>query len=148
MSITIPATPKLAEAPKLQPHELEMERKKALLAKVKTIRERLAANRGMVDGMKPNKVYVWVNINDNRQIHFQGLGYEVCRDQEVKSHWKQEDGTHKRGDLILYECDKDLHEAIEYDSQIRAVESIEGAKQEFKETAARAGVPTFIPGQR
>lgn len=131
----------------LEPHEKELLRKQELLKKVHIIRERLAQNRGMVDGMNPNKAYVWVNISDNRQIEYQSTGYELCKDPNIKSKWKQSDNTHKRGDAILYEIDKDLHEALDLDAQLRAVEAVEGAREGFKAVAAQFGVPTYTPGK-
>lgn len=131
----------------LEPHEKEILRKQELLKKVRIIRERLAQNRGMVEGMNPSKAYVWVNISDNRQIEYQSTGYELCRDPNIKSKWKQVDNTHKRGDAILYEIDKDLHEALDLDAQLRAVEAVQGAREGFKATAAQHGVPTYEPGK-
>lgn len=144
-SVNQPKLPVVAEAVKLSPHEEELRRKEALLGKVKLIRERLAQNQGWVEGMKPDKVYVWVHMSDNRQIHFQSMGYELCKDPAVQSKWKRADGTHTRGDVILYECDKDLHEAISMEAELRAVEAVEGAKEGFRSVAARAGVPVFEP---
>lgn len=131
----------------LEPHEKEMLRKQELLKKVRIVRERLAQNRGMVDGMNPSKAYVWVNISDNRQIEYQSTGYELCRDPNIKSKWKQADNTHKRGDAILYEIDKDLHEALDMDAQLRAVEGVEGAREGFKAVAFQNGVPIYEPGK-
>jgi hypothetical protein len=135
-------------APPPSPEQLEMKRKQALLAKVRTLREKLHTNIGDVEGKDPAKHYVWVNINDNRQITFQSLGYEVCRDPNIKSPWKKSDGTYVRGDLILYQIDKDLHEALELDSQLRALESVDGASEGFKAVAEREGVPVYEPGKR
>lgn len=132
----------------LEPHEKEMARKGALLAKVKTLREKLAFNAGMVEGMDPSKVYVWVHQSDNRQIHYQSLGYELCKDTNVKSSWKQLDNTHKRGDLVLYQIDKDLDEAIHLEAQLRGIEGIEGAKEGFKAVAQRENVPIYEPGKK
>jgi hypothetical protein len=138
----------LAQATELDPHEKEMLRKATLLSKVRMVREFLASNQGMVEGMKPDKIYVWVHISDNRQIHYQSMGYELCTDPEIKSKWKRSDGTHKRGDVILYQIDKDLHEAIDMEAQLRAIEAVEGAREGFKAFAERQGVPVYEPGKK
>ena len=143
-----PPVAQLAEEIKLEPHEIEQRKKAALLAKVRMMRETLAANQGMVGNMKPGKVYVWVHHSDNRQIHFQSMGYELCKDPDIKSNWRRTDGTHVRGDVVLYQIDKDLHEAIDLDSQLRAIEAIEGAKEGFKVVADRLGFPVYEPGKQ
>ncbi len=147
-SATPQSKPTVVASVQEDPHEKELRRKAELLSKVRMIRETLASNQGMVDGMKPNKVYVWVHISDNRQIHYQSMGYELCVDPEIKSKWRRADFTHKRGDVILYQIDRDLHEAIEMEAQLRAVEAVEGAKEGFKAFAERQGVPVYEPGKR
>lgn len=129
----------------LSPEEAALQHKMQLLANVKVIRERMATVHGEVRGKKDNKVYVWVNIDDNRQIHYQTYGYELCKDEQVQTNWKRPDGTHRRGDLILYHIDKDLYEAITMDGELRAVEAVEGYSTAFKSTAEVNGVPVYVP---
>ena len=136
-----------AEVPdKPLPHELEMQRKKELLARVRERRARLLVNKGRVEGGDPKKVYVWINQRDERRTYFEGLGYTLCKDPHVKTQWGREDGTHHRGDLILYEIDRDTHEALKLDSQIRAVEQMASSRESFREFAAGSGIKTFSPG--
>lgn len=116
-----------------------LERKKALLAKVKVARERLLFA-GEVNNPNPNKVYIWVNTSSDRQVTFQGMGYTICKDPNITTRWRQEDGTHRRGDLILYEIDRDLDEAIKLDGEMRAVEN-QDAEQLFLDFARQNRVP-------
>lgn len=141
-----PPSPPQVEA-KLEPHEIELKKKQELLAKVRIVRERLIANRGQIQGHNKSKEYVWVNVADSRQVHFQALGYTKCTDLNIQSPWKREDNSHQRGDLVLYEIDKDLHEAIQLDAELRAVEASEGAREGFKALAQREGVPIYEPGK-
>lgn len=123
-----------------QPHEIEMEKKLALLQKVRVNRE-ASRNMRKVTGGNPAKQYVWINIHEQRQQYFQGLGYVMCKDPSVQTSWKRADSTHQCGDLILYEIDKDLHEAYKLDSALRGVESMEGSQEEFLAFAERNRVP-------
>lgn len=123
--------------------ESPTEKKRRLLAKVRMLRDaQLTA--GAVNG-KPHKVYCWVNIREERQLFFQSLGWELCKDPEVKTSWRQPDGTHKRADVILYHIDRDLYEAFEADKELRGMEALEGAEKSFETNAARNGAPTFRP---
>lgn len=123
----------------------EKERRLALLKRVRTLRESILTNRGEVKGKKPNKDYVWVNTRADRRTYFEGLGYQVCRDPDIQTRWKKEDGTHQRGDLILYECDRELREAIRLDAEMRSLEAIEGPQQSFEAFAERSAVPLHHP---
>lgn len=138
----------------LQAHELELEKKKSLLAKVKTLRESWVLSRGRIDQRDPSKEYVWVNKDEERITWYEGREFSVTRSKVErtpegtlrvvsgpKTQWVKEDGTHKRGDLILMEIDKDLKEALDTDSDLQAVEALEGSKQGFEAFATREGVP-------
>jgi hypothetical protein len=103
-------------------------------------------NKGEVKDGNPNKVYIWVNQKEDRRTFFEGLGYQLCTDPNVKTRWRKEDGTHRRGDLILYEIDRELHEIMQLDSQIRAVEQMASSKDSFLEFATGANVRVFQPG--
>lgn len=127
------------------PHEVELARKKALLAKVRINRERAVLNRGEVHG-RPDKVYVWVNIDPHRQALYISMGYEKVVDDpknpRVKTMWgPRQDGTHQRADVILYQIDKELHEVINLDNQIQAIEALEGSRSTFKDFAEGRGIP-------
>ena len=127
------------------PHESEAARRAALLARVRQTRAKLIFNRGEINGNKPNKEYSWVNRAEERIVFYKAMGYEICRDPDIKSAWRQEDGTHIRGDVILMEVDKEWHEALRLDEQDRAVSALEGKTDEFERDMARVGVPTFKP---
>lgn len=131
-----------------EPHEIELQRKIELLQKVRGIRDRAIMYRGLVQNMDPNKVYVWVNMHESRQTWFQSLGYVLCIDPTVTTQWKKEDGTHRRGDLILYECPRDLYEALKLDSQLRGIEALESSKEIFKSFAEQSNIPLYSPEER
>lgn len=138
----------------LQPHEIELQRKRALLAKVRTMREGWITNKGKIDSKDPKKEYVWVNMHEERRSWYEGMEYivvkskvETTADGKIKvlagpvTQWVRADGTHRRGDLILYEIDRELKEALEIDGDLRAVEQMESAKEGFKAFAERENVP-------
>lgn len=144
MAAQILASEKAASArPPLTSDELEQiefKKKVDLLRQVRLTREKLRTA-GMVQGMDPGKVPIWVANDDTTQVQFQGLGYEICRDPNVQSPWKKEDGTHRRGDVILYQVDKDIYEALRTDSAIRAIEALESPEDQFLDFAENRGVP-------
>lgn len=129
--------------------ELEQQRKMELLRKVRTLRERAILDRGQISGGKPDKDYIWVCTDERSQAEFQGLDYKVCTDPSVKSKYRQEDGTHRRGDLILYEVDKELREAYHFDSAFRSIEQLEASFKAvtFRQFAEGAGVPVRLKEQ-
>jgi hypothetical protein len=127
------------------PHQEELDRKRRLLAKIKTIRDAVLVNRGEVRG-EETKLYRWVNLKAERQLWFQTVGWtKVGAQDPVETLYKQDDGTHVRGDLILYQIDKEFGEALHLFDVVRGVEMVEGAKESFEATAEREGVPTFRP---
>lgn len=140
-----PATPSEAALDVRTPEERQAAHRLELLARVKTLRENTNMRRGSITNPKQNKIYVWVNINDNRQIEFQGMGYSLCKDPDIKTRWRTASGTHQRGDLLLYEIDKDLHEAIQVDNELRALEGIEAPKDAFQQTVQRHGGVPYEP---
>lgn len=129
------AAPPLVESPE--------ERKRKLLAKVRIRREAMQTS-GKVEG-DPNKVYCWVNIRDERQTFFQAMGWTLVKDPNVRTNWRQADGTHKRADLILYEIPREEYEAISAERELRSIEALEGAEKSFETSAAHNGAPTFRP---
>jgi hypothetical protein len=154
------------EAP-LEIHEEELRRKVELLREVREVRGQILLNpAGELRNTDPSRVYVWVNASPQRQVIFKSLRYrptvttvvkKVAKDKDgnatrrwdekvgVDSDWLCEDGFHRRGDLILYDVDKDWHDAIKKDDQIRALELTEGAEKEFEAFAERLGVPVYKP---
>lgn len=130
----------------MQPHELEQARKMALLAKVKTVRDAILVNRGAIRGPDTME-YRWVNQKDERQLSFQSLGWKkvTAEDTEVETQYRQPDGTHVRGDLVLYQIDKEFAEALHLYDVLKGTEMIEGHKSAFRTAANRVGAPTFEP---
>lgn len=131
--------------PPVDQARLAMEHKKGLLEKVKLLRER-NMNRGAdLTNCNPAKVYMWVNIKEDRQHFFQAWGYTLVRGDTPTSPYKQPDGTHKRADVILYEIDREMYEAIQADNQLRGIEGIEGHKQAAIGAMNRMGVREYEP---
>jgi hypothetical protein len=128
------------------PHVLELERKKALLARVKTLRESNFRQKGAILEGNPSKEYMWVNTKEDRRVSFEAEGWVLCKDPAVKTRWLQADGTHKRADLILYEIDKELFEGLMAYNQIKGIERVEGVDEMFLDAVGPLGVPTYKPG--
>lgn len=122
------------------PHEIELDRKRDLLKRVRLARGRVTSGEIEVTGKKPHMHYSWVNVHPDRVMHFETLGYEVCRDPDVVSRFKQEDNSHRRFDLVLMQCTKEWYEALESEAEIRAIEGIESPKQEFRGFAEQNNV--------
>jgi hypothetical protein len=126
-------------------HELELDRKKALLAKVKVLREGAMFNKGAVLEGNPAKQYCWVNCKDDRRVTYEAMGWEVVKDPAVKTRWRQEDGTHRRADLILYSIDKEMFEAMMAYNSLRGIEAVEGSEEMFLAALDRDKVPAYKP---
>lgn len=116
----------------------------AKLRKVRLLREKLVLTRGEVKGGDPAKQYCWVNLHESRRTYYEGMGWVLCKDPKVQSQWKREDGTHQRGDLILYEISRDMKEVIDLDGELRAVEALQSSKDEFLGFAATNRVPAQL----
>jgi len=129
------------------PHITELKRKKALLEKVRTLREGALFNKGAVEG-DPNKQYCWVNTKEDRRVSYEAAGWVITKDPNVKTRWRQEDGTHKRADLILYEMDKELYEATVAYNSLRGIEAVEGSEDMFLAALDRDKVPVYRPHQK
>lgn len=127
------------------PHKLEMQAKEDLLRKARVVRDKLANRGSELTGQNPAKAYRWVNVREDRQTYFQALGWEVCRDPEVKSPFLQADGSHRRADVILYEMSKDFADALDADSALRGIEGIEGHQGAFINTLHAEGVKEYRP---
>ncbi len=127
--------------PKSQVHLQEKANFEDLLKKARTLRERMSHAQGEVKGGRQDRAYIWINRNDSRIQYFEGLGYTICRDPNVRTKWKKEDGEHRWGDVILMEVDKDFKEALEVDSDAKSVEALTGSRQEFIEFAIQNRIP-------
>ena len=127
----------------LDPVALERKRKEELLSKVRTRLDLGAVNKSKVTEGDPNMSYIWVNKNEDRQITFQGLGYSVCKDPKVMTSFKRPDGTHTRGDLILYEIPKEEREALENLAAVNAIEGLDSPKEMFQNFAEANNVPVM-----
>lgn len=125
--------------------EIERERKRDLLKKIRVNRDKMIQNRGAVTEGNPAMEYVWVNREATRQNHYRSQGYRVCKDSSVETAWKCADGTHVRGDLILYEIEKETYELLHIDEQMRAVELVEGVQPEFEDRLLERGIPAYHP---
>lgn len=120
-----------------------MARKRELLRKVQVLRSGLT-NQGEVRNQNPAYTYCWV-FNDRQVIdQYAGYTYEVvtlANDPDVDTAFKKEDGRHVRGDSILMRVDKDMAEALNADRDLRALDRIDGAREEFATWGAGIGVP-------
>ena len=128
------------------PHELELDRKRVLLQKVRALREGNLFNKGAILEGDPQKEYCWVNTKDDRRVSFEAMGWTlVCGDPKVKTRWLQGDGTHKRADLILYCIDKEMFEAMMAYNSLRGIEAVEGSEDMFLSALDRDKVPAYKP---
>lgn len=114
------------------PHITELERKKTLLAKVKTLRDNATFMQGAIIEGNPGKEYCWVNTREDRRVSYEAMGWVLCKDPLVKTRWQQADGTHKRADLILYEIDKEMAEAIQAYNTIKGMNPVEDSENLFE----------------
>lgn len=111
-----------------------------LLSQARVVREKLSFSRGEVKG-DPSKHYSWIHNSESRINFYEGLGYQIVKDPEVKTNWLKEDGTHRWGDSILMCVDKDFKQALDMDTEISSVESLEGSRESFLAFAKSRGVP-------
>ena len=77
---------------------------------------------------------------------YERLGYEVVRaasGKNVESKWKRQDGTHKRGDTILMQIDREEAEVLETLAAMNAIDQVSSAKSQFSEFANNSGIPMF-----
>lgn len=126
-------------------HIIEQQKKTALLAKARVVREKMASRHSDITGLKPSKQYCWVNLKEDRQVYYQGLGWTLCVDPDLKSPFKQPDNTIRRADTILYEIDMDFYEALCINNVLMGIEGIESAESGFRDELRRDKIPTFKP---
>lgn len=133
--------------------EAENAKMEALRRKVSTLRTEALFNRRALASPKPDKSYVWVNIKEERQIFFQAMGWQICKDPDVGSRfWNETHKAHVCADVILYEMDRDLAEAFEADAVVRGYDNA-GRNTEANFNAAvrkvsrqyDVNIPTFKP---
>ena len=118
------------------------------LSSIKLLRTRAILNAGLVTGGDPKKQFSWVNNSQDRIKYYEGLEYRVSKDAGIKEahpDWVKEDGTIRRGDLILMEVERDIYEGIKYSELLDAAENRDQAERIFLNYAERNGVPTFQP---
>jgi hypothetical protein len=72
-------------------------------------------------------------------------GHTLKHISGVNSPYLQNDGMHRRADVILYEIDRDLYEALYAADVMRGIENIEAASESFQLSLMRDGVKTFKP---
>lgn len=145
----------------LEPHEIESRKKEDLLKRVRTIFENRLFHLGKVENMDSAKAYCWVNQHDEQLMQYQGMGWVISKSKlklvdgkvqrEVggrvmvesgpRTNWVREDGTHRRGDLILHEIDREMKEALDSYGEQKAVEQLEGSKDRFRAFAERERLP-------
>jgi hypothetical protein len=116
--------------------------------KIRVFREQNLFNRAAVTG-EASKQYIWVNRREERRTWYEGMGFAVVKaTSPPRVHASVPpgpDGTYLRGDLILYECDKEFYDAMALDNALRGFESINAATDQFINNIAREGVPAFKP---
>lgn len=133
--------------------DLETQRKIELLKRVKQMRGNVheAMSGNIIEG-SPAKFYCWVYNHPDRVATYEGMNYEVVKKaHKVKTKWEKEDGTHRHGDRILMQCDKEWAEALEASNAAEALEADRrnpaGFTVELQQWAARNRVPIGISGQ-
>ncbi len=128
------------------PRQVEMQRKRDLLARVRVLREGNLNVSNLLRNQSPDFNYVWVFNHPDRVAHFEGMAAELVKNQDpVESRFKKDDGTHVRGDTILMRMHKDLADAYNAEREIRADEAISGHKQNMTDWAEMNGVPVMKP---
>ncbi len=130
----------------LSADDAEKLKRARLLAKVQVLRETpRTINDVKVDG-SPEHQYCWVYDHPQMIAEYERLGYDVVRSangKEVKSKWRRQDGTHKRGDTILMFIGKEDAEALEIFSAMSAIEQVSSAKSQFMNFAEGSQIPIF-----
>jgi hypothetical protein len=139
---------KPAAPPNELPLTLSREERIAILReRVKVLRDGATFDRGRVSKPDPDIQYMWVNAREERQIYFQALGWEICRDSGVGTkYWKPDENQHRRADLILYMMPKELFYAHEAYKMLRGLDLTgEAADAAFASEIGREGVKMFKP---
>ena len=132
----------------LSPLEREKARKIELLQQVRVMREGLKLSQGKVTNGDPAFEYCWVNTRDERQHYFQAMGWQLVTNDNgpaVETKWKKTDGTHVRGDVILYQIPKDFFEAMQLLNVLEGQDRAGGIEDAFMAQLQREGVPAYKP---
>lgn len=123
------------------------EKLRLLRMKVRTLREGNLLRSNLLEGKDPAYAYHWVHNAPERISHFRGLHYELVRggpdgNDPVKSAgFEQPDGTHVRGDSVLMRVRKEIAELLIAENDLRAIEAVESAREEFFDYSQAQGVP-------
>lgn len=117
-----PATPETSSPDDAT--DRETQRKIELLKKVHQMRGNARdAMSGNIHKGDPSKFYCWVYNHPDRIAYYEGLGYEVVRKKHnVETKWQKEDGSHRHGDRVLMQTDKELADAWEASNAAEALE--------------------------
>jgi len=133
---------------------LNVEQQKALekarekLSQIKLLRQRAVLDAGKVKGGDPATHYSWVNDHPDRIKSYEAIDYRISKSETIRKaqpEWARQDGTIRRGDLILMECPKDHYDAIKYSELLDSAESKDQAEAVFLAFADRHNVPAFVP---
>jgi|HubBroStandDraft_1064217.scaffolds.fasta_scaffold00148_7 hypothetical protein len=130
------------------PLQLEQKRKIALLQQVRVLREGLMLSRGKVEAGDPGFEYHWVNTREERQNYYQAMGWELVNndsDPTVKTKWRKPDGTHVRGDVILYRIPKETFEAMALYNVLDGQDRTGAIEDSFFAKLESSGVPGYRP---
>jgi hypothetical protein len=117
------------------------------LAQVKQSHSNLLTNISKVVGEKGTR-YSWINRDKSRVAEMQALGYKLVtsEDKNVESNWKQKDGSHTRGDVVLMKIPEMYAQALDYFDQERATSGLEDTKTNFREFADTNNAPVHVTG--
>lgn len=130
--------------PAVDAKQAEKERKMALLARVRVMKEN--SRSGVTVPLKdadPAYVYLWAYNHPDRIAQLNNKDYEIVgKNDKVSSAFKKPDGTHVRGDVILLRCKKETAEAFGLLAELDAIEQL-GSKSDFENFAAQRGIPLF-----
>jgi hypothetical protein len=138
-----PPPPSNAPAPALSKEE-----KIAILRQqARVLRDGALFDRGRIKNPNPAKQYCWVNVREERQVFFQSMGWDVCKDPNIGTlYWKPDEHRHRRADLVLYDIDFELWQAFEAQKQLDGLNLTgEAADQAFAANIARSGVRVYKP---
>lgn len=128
--------------------------------RVDDLRSRMGRSRLEVEG-DPAMHYFWAPKDDSGElIRLEILGYRIVREPspkevlagkvtpKIRANGLREDGTYIIGDTILTEVEKDVYEIL-MEEPTRLNDAMKAAATEdFKNEAAKQGVPTFETGRR
>lgn len=125
------------------------------------LRQKLGRSKLEVTNGDPTLHYAWIdNTDKGEMIRLQSLGYFIVREAQatevlkgkakakVNASGLHEDGTYVIGDVILMACPIEVWEFVQLNIEERHEELMGAAVEDFKNEAAKSGVPTFEPNKR